>query len=470
MSAARQPVRRRALTVPGLLAVLVCLVATACTSGGSPDPSSTPTAPSSTASATAGPVTLRFAVYGTPPVVAAYRQIAAAYTRAHPLVTVVVQATPDPVTSEDHLERAFAAGTQPDLFLTRQTSLAGLVVDGRVQPVDALLEQRGVQFGDNFQRIGLEAFAADSALQCMPNDVSPYVVFYNRRLVAPQTVRTPGGTATPPSLETGWTWDQFVAAATKASHGGVKGLFLSPTMTTVMPLVRSAGADVVDDPRKPTTLTFADDKTRAALEEILTVARDPALAPTPAQLVHEDAISRFEDGQVAMLLGTRALVPELRAHPSLHFDAYPLPYLDAFKTVADITGYCIAKDSAHVSEAADFLKFASGDRASQLLAATGSVVPANLAALHSVAFTQPGRFPRNSSVFDDDIRRADPMPVVEGWQDVVTQTQPMLDRMFYAPVIDLDTLLPRIDAVSVPLLAPKPTPSATPTSPSAPSS
>ena len=62
-----------------------------------------------------------------------------------------------------------------------------------MQPVDELLEQRGVQFGDNYQRIGLEAFAADSALQCMPNDVSPYVVFYNKRLLAPQTVRTRRG-------------------------------------------------------------------------------------------------------------------------------------------------------------------------------------------------------------------------------------------------------------------------------------
>ena len=63
--------------------------------------------------------------------------------------------------------------------------MPALVAEGRVQPVDELLEERGVQFGDSFERLGLEAMAANSALQCMPSDVSPTVMFYNRRLISP---------------------------------------------------------------------------------------------------------------------------------------------------------------------------------------------------------------------------------------------------------------------------------------------
>jgi hypothetical protein len=118
-----------------------------------------------------------------------------------------------------------------------------------------------------------------------------------------------------------------------------------------------------------------------------------------------------------------------------------------------MTGYCISQGSEHVPETADFLAFASGDRGSQILADSGAVVPANIAALHSQAFTEPGEFPRNSAVFDEVIRRADPMPATLGWPSVVSMTRPLLDRMFYAPVIDLDTLLPRLDEISVPLLA-----------------
>ena len=40
-----------------------------------------------------------------------------------------------------------------------------------------------MDFGDGYTRNGLEAFSADAALQCMPTDVSPLVVYYNPRLI-----------------------------------------------------------------------------------------------------------------------------------------------------------------------------------------------------------------------------------------------------------------------------------------------
>ncbi len=464
MSARPRRDRRTRFAGPLTATLLVGMVATACTgtSGPGPSPSPSPSSSPASASSSAGPVTLRFATYGDPGAVAAYREIAKSYTAEHPDVIVKVEAAADAVTSADHVDRGFDAGTPPDLFLARQTDLSSLMADDRVQPVDELLEQRGVQFGDNFQRIGLEAFAGDSALQCMPNEVSPYVVYYNKRLVVPRTFGLPG--EVPPSPERGWSWDQFVAAAKSASKDGVKGLYLPPKLSTVIPLVRSAGEDVMDDDRLPTTLTFADDATRPVLEEILSVARDPVLTPTARQLARQDAVTRFENGKVAMMVGTRSLVPRLREKADLHFDVFPLPSLGRARTIADMTGYCVAKGTRHLPEAIDFLAYASGDEASKTLAASGSVVPANLAALHSAEFLDPSRFPRNSLVFDSVIRRADPMPAAPGWRDVVSQTQPLLDRMFYSPVLDLDSLLPRIDEVSAGLLVPPPTPSASPSS------
>jgi multiple sugar transport system substrate-binding protein len=454
--------RRLRLGAP-VLAALLCLGAAACTSppGTGPAPSAGPSSPPASASTSAGPVTLRFAVYGDAPVLAAYRRLAATWNADHPDVTVKLEASDDAVTSEDKVDRGFDAGAPPDLFLTRQTSLPEMKAEDRVQPVDELLEQRGVQFGDSYQRIGLEAFAGDAALQCMPNEVSPYVVFYNKRLLVPGRFGDPD--EEPPTPERGWSWDQFVAAARATSHDGVKGMYLPPRLTTLLPLVRSSGTDLVDDPRLPTTTTFADETSRTALEDVLTVARDPSINPTARQLARQDGVTRFENGKVAMMIGTRALVPRLRDKPDLHFDVFPLPNLGRSRTVADMTGYCLAKGSQHVPEAADFLAFASGDEGSEILAGSGAVVPANIAALHSPQFTEPSRFPRNSDVFDQVIRRADAVPSAPGWPDVVSQTQPFVDRLFYAPVLDLDTMLPRIDEISARLLAAA-SPSPSPTS------
>ena len=94
-----------------------------------------------------------------------------------------------------------------------------------------------------------------------------------------------------------------------------------------------------------------------------------------------------------MLIGTRALVPRLRDKPDLHFDVFPLPNLGRFRTVADITGYCLSKDTENVDAAADFMAFASGDEGSQIMAETGSIVPANIEAAALAAVHRAGHVP-----------------------------------------------------------------------------
>jgi multiple sugar transport system substrate-binding protein len=401
-------------------------------------------------------------VYGGTSDVAAYRSMAAAYTAEHPEVTIRVEATGDPATAEVKLTRQFEEGTAPDLFLTEAVSLPSLVSQDRVQPVDELLEKRGVEFGDNYQRLGLEAFAADARLQCMPSDVSPTVVFYNRRLFS--SVRLAEGERTEPTPQNGWSWDQFVTAAQQMSRGGVKGVYLAPELTTLTPLLRSAGADIVDDPSNPTTLSLADGPARSALERVLTLARNQRVTLTRAQVAKQDPVERFEKGRLAMMFGTRQLVPQLRSVPGLRFDVFPLPSLGHTQTIADVSGYCASKSSAHIDEAVDVLAFATGDTGSALAAVSGGVVPANLNALHSPSFEQPGRFPLNNAVFTNVMRRADTMPNPPAWPKVVSATQPLLNRLFYAPVLDLDTLLTRIDTVSASLLV-EPSPSPSPSEP-----
>jgi multiple sugar transport system substrate-binding protein len=397
-------------------------------------------------------VTLRFAVYGDEQTVAAYQRLADAYTDEHPDVTVRVQHSPDRTTALQRLDRQFERGRAPDLFLLDHGDLPGYVAAQRVQPVDQLLEQRGVLFGDTYQRLGLEAFSADSALQCMPDDVSPLVVFYNKRLLRPRTLATPDQPA--PSVEDGWTWEQFATAARRMSHGRVRGVYVAPELGSLIPLVRSAGADVMDDERQPTTLTMADDGTRDALEQVLALLRDRRVTPSRRLLARESPQQLFEAGRIGMMFGTRRLVPKLREAQGLRFDVLPLPSLGRSRTVAEMNGYCISAQSDQVQATADFLTFATGPQGSRITAGFGGLVPANLEALHSDDFLDPGAQPRHPLVFAEGLRHADALPFAPAWPQVEAQTGPLVAQLFYAPVLDLDRLLPRMDSRSRALLAP----------------
>ena len=62
-------------------------------------------------------------------------------------------------------------------------------------------------------------------------------------------------------------------------------------------------------------------------------------------------------------------------------------------------------------------------------------------------------------VFDSAVRRATTTPFVTAWPEVEDEMRPEIARMFYDPVLDLDTLLPRLDARSQELMAPVTEPS-----------
>lgn len=450
----RKPARPRlAALAAALVAALAAVVA--CTPGesrpGEPSTSST----ADPTGATGEPVTLRFAVYGDEALVASYTELAEAFTRSNPRITVDVLAARDATAAQRDLQSTEADGLPPDVFLSASDQLPRLVSEARVQPVDTLLEDRGIEFGDGYQREGLEAFSADSALQCMPHDVSPLVVYYNERLLDPSQlvddVTDPG-----PTARSGWSFDQFSLAARRIARGGTaNGVHIEPDLEMLAPFIWSGGGDLVDDLEEPTSLALSGDDTRAVLEALLTLFRDQGVTPTRAQLSRKDAVQRFARGRLGMILGTRGVTPQLRAARGLDFEAFPLPNLGSYRTVSSITGYCISSTTSHVEEAADLVAFAAGREGASITSRSGYVVPANVTVVTSPAFTQPTRQPRNAFLFSETVRRADETPRVAGWPKVVRETRPLLEQMYYARVINLDVLLPQIDLRSQTILAPE---------------
>ncbi len=430
--------------------ILLCALVAGCTpAGSSPDAREAASSATASSSAPARPVTITVAVYGPKGSLDAYDELAAAFTDEHPNVTVKVQRHTD----VESVIAAVESGDAPDVFLMDHDRLPRLLQEKLVQPVDRLLEARQVDFGDGYQRGGLTAFAANAALQCMPHDVSPTVVYYNQDLIDLKSLGVKG--EEPPNAVDGWTWEMFAAAAHQASRGKASGVYIEPSLASLAPFIWSAGGDIVDDPKAPTTLTLSDSSSHDALEQVLALVRDPQVTPTAAQLEKQDAVSRFIHGKLGMILGTRALTPRLRGADNLRFDVMPLPSLGRLRTIADMSGYCISSKTDALQAAGDFLAFAVGTEGAEITARSGYVVPSNVEVANSPVFAQQSRQPASSFIFNEGVRRAESLPFVPTWPQLSEQVQPALNRMFYAPVIDLDTLLKEIDTTSTDVLAPE---------------
>lgn len=423
-------------------AALVLLGAVSgCTSGdgsAAPRTSGTPSASTPTPPGT----TVDLAVYGDRTRLRAYRKIAVAFTRAQPEVTVHLRAYPDAATAAAAAVKGLTDGTGPDVFLADQYALPALVDTGRLQPVDTLLEDRGLQFGDDYQRTALSSFSAQSRLQCMPAEMSPLVVYVNTQLVRRRQLRA-DEIGFPTVNQPTWGWTDFLAIAQFAASsdllGPIKGASVPVNLETLTAFVRSAGGEVVDDLLHPTSLDLASDDALNAVTQLMTLERDPSLAPTPDELRRRGAVERFTDGQLGMFVGTRDDLPRLRATTGLNFDVWPLPSMGRARTVARVNGYCIDAGSDAVGAASDFVAFAVGPVGSRIAARSGVIVPTRVATVHQPAFLDPGQLPLSSELYATSMRRAEPMPYSVQWPEVDAASDRSLARLLEDPETDLAT-------------------------------
>ncbi|MCX6395304.1 MAG: extracellular solute-binding protein [Propionibacteriales bacterium] len=406
------------------------------------------------------PSLLSLAVYGPPQVVTAYANIAAAYSSAHPNISVSVEPYPTATAARSAIGEQIAAGTAPDLFLSPVDAVASWEQQKAIREVGTLLLDRDLDFGDGYQRYSLEAFSSDNSLQCMPVDSSPLVVYYNSDLVDPADVNSELEQEV--TADTGWSFAQFEVAARTPHPNGAHGLYVEPSLTQLAPFIFSGGGALLDDADTPTRLNLSSGAAKDALAKVLPLFRDPVVNFSRQEIEDVPALQRFERGQLGMMLGFRSLTPELRAVKGLRFDVMPLPKLGSEATVGETSGLCLSAASTQVDLAADFLAYVVGDESMALLAATGYVVPSNNEVAHRDTFLQADQQPAHAEVFTDQVRSIRPLPTLPVWPTVLSAVRPLLSELFYDPLIlSVDDRLKAIDDATEPLFAAgSPTPAA----------
>ena len=433
----------------GVLAVVAAL--SLLTAGCTSDPESVP-APTPT-SAPPLPSSISFGIVGPQAQQEALKDTVDTWNTDPSHVTVTVQSWPSRAAMRADIE---AGKPVPDVFMSARSDLAWLLENEYTQPVDELLDERGVEFGDNYSRDALEALSTDSHLQCMPYGVAPMVIYYNKELVRFPRMRNRGLDA-PDAKATSWSFDQFAAAADFASRParGTKGVHIDPTIEGLAPFIQSGGGAVFDDPVAPTSLAFASDSSKDALERTLELLRNPQVTLDQSELAADDALTWFLEGRLGMIAGDRSLVPVLR-EAGLRFDVMPMPRLDSSATVGDVSALCMSADTVSPGVAADFIVHEISAASVGHVASAGYLQPANVAVALTDEFLQPGRRPQHASFFNSAVRAMSVPPLINTLPELEAAVAPDLDQMVYGVgVLDLDALTEQIDEASKPILDPE---------------
>ena len=369
---------------------------------------------------------LQLVLAGDPVETAGYGRLVEAFEAAHPDVDVDLV----PVARQDdllaRLTTAFAAGEPPDVFLVNTRSYGRFAAQGALAPVGPYLERSDVLSADDFYPTAFRAFTVDGELQCMPQNLSSLVVYYNRALFEAAGVPLP---------QDGWTWDDLLAAAKALTRDGVYGVGTEASLIRLAPFVWSAGGEVVDDPDAPTRLTLREGPARRAVDWFLDLQLRHGVAPPEREERSEDAESRFLRGGLAMYLDSRKAVPSLRTITGFPWDVAPPPVAPGGSpvTVLHSDAYCLSR-AADPDAGWRLVEFAMSEEGQRLLAESGRTVPSRRDVASSPAFLDPDTPPARAQVWLDGAERVRALPTVPAWAQVEKEGDELLDALFYGRV------------------------------------
>jgi multiple sugar transport system substrate-binding protein len=381
-------------------------------------------------------VVIEFQVSGEVEEVAVYHTLKAAYEKANENVTIKLIEVAD---KGDHIQKlvtAFSQGEAPNVFLVNFREYSQFVGPGSIEAVGPHLGDIGIDIDDYYEP-PVEAFTYDGELQCMPQNVSSLVAYYNKKLFREAGLARP---------QADWTWDDFRDYGNALTEGDVRGLGIEPSVIRLAPFVWSNGGEIVDSDTAPTHFTMADDPNAVdALQFLVDLVRVDGAIPTEEEIAAQDLETRFVTGKLGMLLSSRKDTPVFREVRGLKFDVLPLPVAEQPAGILHSDAYCISRDTEDLEETLKFVAYATGEEGQTLTALGGRTVPSLKSVATGGSFLNTLDQPKHPQVFLDAIPSLRRTPVLPTWPEIEDISEEILTRAFYEDGYTVEQSLQELD-------------------------
>lgn len=407
---------------------------------------------------------IRFLVFGDPPEINAYRTLIRSFSRDEPDIDVQLIEASDREDLLARLSTSLAGGSPPDLFLMNYRFYGQFAARGVLEPLERYAEESEEFELSDFYPQAVDAFRWDREVTCLPQNISSLVVYFNRDLFKRFGVPPPRN-AMP--------WNEFVARASQmtrdkdgqmvvgadpdlpmpnSAQAAVYGLGVEPTIIRLAPLVWSNGGEVVDDEEAATRFTLDSVEAKQAIDAFFQLRRFHGVVPSDQEVEAEDDESRFTNGRLAMLLGSRRSVPTFREAAKFDWDVVSLPVFREPAGILHSDAYCLTRASDKKDAAWRFVEYALGPEGAPVVARTGRTVPSLRSVAESGAFLDPSARPANSRVFLDGIENIRRVPSVSTWPEIEDASEGILENGMYLgqPV---DQVIAELDEQTRPLFA-----------------
>lgn len=400
----------------------------------------------------AEPRQVKLQVFGDTAEIKSYRELIAAFEAAHPGDTVELLPVGKQSDHMTKLSTAFAAGNPPDLFILNFRRFGQFAAKDALTPLGPLMTASGQFKAEDFYEPAVEAFQFRGQLQCLPQNVSSLVVYYNRALFKQFDV---------PEPTDDWTYfGEFLTAAkllTRDLDGDkrndIYGVGIDPLLIRLAPFVWGMGGSVVNDLYQPSLMTLDRGPAMLGLNAVKMLMARYRVTPRLAEYQAENNDARFARGALAMLFQSRRYTATLRElegqGKGLDWDVAPMPKLQKPAGVLHADAYCMARQAKAPQAAQRFVAYALSTEGASILARSGRTVPSRKTVSTSPAFLDPTQKPARAQVFLDAIPTLKRTPNIAVWHEVESKSDVLLEEWFYEPPLPGESEMDNADTVLV---------------------
>jgi multiple sugar transport system substrate-binding protein len=332
----------------------------------------------------------------------AFDNVARAFEKAHPGVSVQVQSVPFDQLVEQTQARLSSGDTSVDVLSVDPPRLANMVEQGFLTDESAAKQK----MAKNCSEAGISSITADGRPWSYPLWTSDNFLYYNQKILDKAGIDPPG-----PADADRWTWEQVLDASqaaidAKASRYGL-ALDQVDRYYELQPMIESFGAG---------SGLEGDDFLTPAVDTPKWVAFGAwygklfADGIAPRGVAPEQMVDVFRSGQAAFLLGSTSAIPQIMGS-SIKSDwgITPHPYFKSGKIYTPTDSWAIGINAAseNLSLAREFAQFATLDaKGARLASKTENMPPVNLDAfelyVQDVEASAPDRTTEFADVFRTD--------------------------------------------------------------------
>lgn len=384
-----------------------------------------------------GPVTLSYGIWDKNQA-PAMQKIADEFHAANPNVTVKLQVTPFKQYFTT-LQTAAAGGGAPDVFWMNGPNVKLYAGNDQLLPLDRAISGAKLDLA-KYPKALVDLYTYDGTTYGIPKDFDTIGVWYNKALFDAKKVPYP---------EDDWTWADFQSAA-RALTDKTKGVYgaAAPVedQAGFYDTIPSAGGQVID--AAGTKSGFGSPEALKGIEFWTSLVRDGA-SPTVQQMTDTSPGDMFKAGKVAMYWNGSWAAVEYDGVPELKnaVDVAPVPAGPKGQiSVIHGLGNVVYAKTKHRDAAEKFVGFLGSERAAQIQAAAGAVIPAYEGTQDAWVKAMP-QF--NLKAYVDEVATAVPYPASKNTKAWTTLQTDILTKVWNGEVdaaTGLQDLATKMDA------------------------